>query len=88
MGNQQGQELCREEEDIVRQGQRDVRPGIRPLLEEVGGGAARVATTMAFCLVRCGRTASGLHVVLHAECAVRVVVMGDDRHAQHQYAEK
>ena len=88
MGNQQGQELCREEEDIVRQGQRDVRPGIRPLLEEGGGRASRVAAAMAFSFVRCGRAASGLHIILHAEYAVRVMVMGDDRHAQHQYAEK
>ena len=85
MGNQQGQELCREEEDIVRQGQRDVRPGIRPLLEEVGGYASGVATAM-FCLfpfvgVR-GATCGG-DVILHAKHSVGMVMVGNNGHYQH-----
>lgn len=66
----------------------NVRAGVGPLLEEVGGDASRVAAAMSPGLVRRGGAAAGVHVVLHAEHVVRVVVMGDDRHAQHQYAEE
>ena len=88
MEEKRSKQAVRQEKQDGRERMGDVRRCIGPLLEEMGRQASRVTAAMAFRFIRRGGAASGLYVVPHAEHPVRVVMMGDDRHAQHQYAEK
>ncbi len=88
MEEKRSKQAVRQEKQDGRERMGDVRRCIGSLLEEMGRQASRVTAAMAFRFIRRGGAASGLYVVPHAEHPVRVVMMGDDRHAQHQYAEK
>ena len=57
------------------------------MLKVMGGDAPRVATAVVFRFVRLSVTASVGDVVLHAQQAIGVMMMGDDWHRQHQHAD-